>query len=167
GGTILQSAKIELVLWGFGDVKIATAIFFDIGVYLVVIGLILDILRSLGAEIDRHGEIEGMEEQDYELCPSDDARREDTDAEQARSFDHPGTAATPGAPLADHAAPAGTTAAASRASSVGREGSAIGVVTGAAPQTPEFDVDPATGLRTIASDPTKMSTTLVDGEEQA
>lgn len=70
GGTILQSAKIELVLWGFGDVKIATAIFFDIGVYLVVIGLILDILRSLGAEIDRHGEIEGMEEQDYELRPT-------------------------------------------------------------------------------------------------
>ncbi|AZR01476.1 Na+/H+ antiporter subunit A [Trueperella pyogenes] len=167
GGTILQSAKIELVLWGFGDVKIATAIFFDIGVYLVVIGLILDILRSLGAEIDRHGEIEGMEEQDYELRPSDDARREDTDAEQARSFDHPGTAATPGAPLADHAAPAGTTAAAGRAGSVGREGSATGVVTGAAPQTPEFDVDPATGLRTIASDPTTMSTTLVDGEEQA
>lgn len=41
------------------------------------------------------------------------------------------------------------------------------MVTGAAPQTPEFDVDPATGLRTIASDPTTMSTTLVDGEEQA
>ena len=27
--------------------------FFDIGVYLIVVGLVLDILRSLGAEIDR------------------------------------------------------------------------------------------------------------------
>jgi multicomponent Na+:H+ antiporter subunit A len=26
---------------------------FDIGVYLVVIGLVLDVLRSLGAEVDR------------------------------------------------------------------------------------------------------------------
>ena len=27
--------------------------FFDIGVYLVVVGLVLDVLRSLGAEVDR------------------------------------------------------------------------------------------------------------------
>ena len=37
----------------FGDVKLVTALFFDIGVYLVVVGLVLDILRSLGAELDR------------------------------------------------------------------------------------------------------------------
>jgi multicomponent Na+:H+ antiporter subunit A len=30
-----------------------TSLFFDIGVYLVVVGLVLDILRSLGAELDR------------------------------------------------------------------------------------------------------------------
>jgi multicomponent Na+:H+ antiporter subunit A len=29
-----------------------TSLFFDIGVYLVVIGLVLDILRSLGAGLD-------------------------------------------------------------------------------------------------------------------
>ena len=28
-------------------------LFFDLGVYLVVVGLVLDILRSLGSEIDR------------------------------------------------------------------------------------------------------------------
>ena len=36
-----------------GDVELVTSLFFDIGVYLVVVGLVLDILRSLGAELDR------------------------------------------------------------------------------------------------------------------
>jgi len=39
-----------------GDVHLATSLFFDIGVYLVVIGVLLDVLRSLGAEVDRQGE---------------------------------------------------------------------------------------------------------------
>ncbi|MFP7696764.1 Na+/H+ antiporter subunit A [Trueperella sp. LYQ143] len=86
GGTILQSAKIDFVLPGFGHVHLATAIFFDIGVYLVVIGLILDILRSLGAEIDRHGEIEGLKVKEYQLSPAQDSRRDDTDAEVSRSM---------------------------------------------------------------------------------
>ena len=33
-----------------------TSVLFDIGVYLVVVGLVLDVLRSLGAEIDRQHE---------------------------------------------------------------------------------------------------------------
>ena len=33
-----------------------TSLFFDVGVYLVVVGLVLDILRSLGAEVDRQEE---------------------------------------------------------------------------------------------------------------
>jgi multicomponent Na+:H+ antiporter subunit A len=36
-----------------GDVKLVTSLFFDIGVYLIVVGLVLDVLRSLGAELDR------------------------------------------------------------------------------------------------------------------
>ena len=36
-----------------GDVHLVTSLFFDIGVYLVVVGLVLDMLRSLGAELDR------------------------------------------------------------------------------------------------------------------
>ena len=31
-----------------------TSVFFDIGVYLVVIGVMLDLARSLGAGIDQH-----------------------------------------------------------------------------------------------------------------
>ncbi|NCD18840.1 MAG: Na+/H+ antiporter subunit A [Actinobacteria bacterium] len=60
GGQALQTAVFEFVLPVWGDVKIATALIFDIGVYVLVLGLVLDVLRSLGAEIDRHGEIEGV-----------------------------------------------------------------------------------------------------------
>ena len=33
-------------------VKLVTALFFDLGVYLIVVGLVLDVLRSLGARVD-------------------------------------------------------------------------------------------------------------------
>ncbi|WP_427172796.1 Na+/H+ antiporter subunit A [Arthrobacter sp. 92] len=56
GGQVFQSAVIELWLPVFGDVKFVTSTIFDIGVYIVVIGLVLDVLRSLGAEIDEHFE---------------------------------------------------------------------------------------------------------------
>ena len=39
-----------------GYVSFGTSTIFDIGVYFVVVGLLLDILRSLGAEVDRHQE---------------------------------------------------------------------------------------------------------------
>ena len=38
-----------------GDLKFVTSSIFDIGVYLIVIGLVLDVLRSMGAELDRQG----------------------------------------------------------------------------------------------------------------
>ena len=40
----------------FGEVKLVTALFFDAGVYLIVVGLVLDILRSLGARLDLDAE---------------------------------------------------------------------------------------------------------------
>ena len=56
GGQVFQSAIVELWLPVFGDVKFVTSTIFDIGVYIVVVGLALDVLRSLGAEIDEHFE---------------------------------------------------------------------------------------------------------------
>lgn len=56
GGQVFQSAIIELWLPVFGDIKFVTSTIFDIGVYTVVIGLVLDVLRTLGAEIDEHFE---------------------------------------------------------------------------------------------------------------
>ncbi len=52
GAPALSSAVISLHLPLLGTVKLVTALFFDLGVYLIVVGLVLDVLRSLGARID-------------------------------------------------------------------------------------------------------------------
>jgi multicomponent Na+:H+ antiporter subunit A len=54
GGEVFQTAIIQFWLPVFGDIKFVTSTIFDIGVYIVVVGLVLDVLRSLGAEIDEH-----------------------------------------------------------------------------------------------------------------
>ncbi|MDE0547584.1 Na+/H+ antiporter subunit A [Microbacterium sp. C7(2022)] len=53
GAAPLTSAFVETTIPVFGHVEFVTSTIFDIGVYLVVIGLVLDVLRSLGAEVDR------------------------------------------------------------------------------------------------------------------
>ncbi|MBD7979764.1 Na+/H+ antiporter subunit A [Oerskovia merdavium] len=62
GGSVLQSVAIDLTLPLVGTIHLVTSLFFDIGVFLVVVGLVLDILRTLGAEIDRHGEAAARED---------------------------------------------------------------------------------------------------------
>ena len=52
GAPVLSSAVLYLDIPVLGDIKLVTALFFDIGVYLIVVGLVLDILRSLGARVD-------------------------------------------------------------------------------------------------------------------
>ena len=54
GGAVLQSAIVDLHLPPLGDLHVVTSMFFDVGVYLVVVGLLLDLLRSLGSGVDRH-----------------------------------------------------------------------------------------------------------------
>ncbi|TYD00324.1 Na+/H+ antiporter subunit A [Arthrobacter echini] len=56
GGAVLESYILEFRLPLAGDVKFVTSTFFDIGVYLIVVGLVLDVLRSLGSEIDARTE---------------------------------------------------------------------------------------------------------------
>ncbi|MFI8971925.1 Na+/H+ antiporter subunit A [Nocardia asteroides] len=53
GAPPLSSAIIEVTLPVLGHIKLVTAMFFDLGVYLVVVGLVLDVLRSLGARLDK------------------------------------------------------------------------------------------------------------------
>ena len=53
GGHVLQSWTFDVPVPLVGDVHLVTSILFDIGVYLVVIGFILDVLRSLGAALDK------------------------------------------------------------------------------------------------------------------
>jgi multicomponent Na+:H+ antiporter subunit A len=60
GGAVLQSWTFDIPAPLIGEIHIVTSMFFDIGVYLVVIGLMLDILRSLGSSLDyRIAEQEG------------------------------------------------------------------------------------------------------------
>ncbi|MFY1597892.1 Na+/H+ antiporter subunit A [Micromonospora sp. WMMD737] len=61
GGEFLQSALLDLHLPVLGHVHFVTSVFFDVGVYLIVVGLVLDILRSLGAEMDRQQETDQRE----------------------------------------------------------------------------------------------------------
>ncbi|MFS0894847.1 Na+/H+ antiporter subunit A [Microbacterium sp. 179-I 3D3 NHS] len=53
----LTSSFWEWEIPGIGHVEVVTSTIFDVGVYLVVIGLVLDVLRSLGAEVDRQSAI--------------------------------------------------------------------------------------------------------------
>lgn len=52
GAPALSSATLEVTLPLIGHIKLVTALFFDLGVYLIVVGLVLDVLRSLGARLD-------------------------------------------------------------------------------------------------------------------
>jgi multicomponent Na+:H+ antiporter subunit A len=67
GGEVLQTAILETTLPVLGHVKLVTSLFFDTGVYLIVVGLVLDVLRSLGAELDRQED----EDDPIELTPGE------------------------------------------------------------------------------------------------
>lgn len=56
GAPPLTSTFFEAELEWLGHVEFVTSTIFDFGVYLVVIGLVLDVLRSLGAEVDRQAQ---------------------------------------------------------------------------------------------------------------
>lgn len=53
GGSVLQSAVVDLHVPLLGDLHLVSSAIFDVGVYLVVVGLVLDLLRALGSHVDR------------------------------------------------------------------------------------------------------------------
>ena len=53
GGAFLESAFRTFDLPLLGEVKVTSPLAFDIGVYLVVVGLVLVLLRTLGAEAEK------------------------------------------------------------------------------------------------------------------
>lgn len=71
GHNVLQSFAISFDAGPFGHVKLVTSLFFDIGVYLVVVGLVLDVLRSFGSELDRQGERSGTHAPDLAFDADD------------------------------------------------------------------------------------------------
>ncbi|WP_350269910.1 Na+/H+ antiporter subunit A [Brevibacterium sp. CBA3109] len=60
GDTVFKSVYLEGDVPVLGHLSFGTSTLFDIGVYLIVVGLMLDILRSLGAEVDLHQERDEM-----------------------------------------------------------------------------------------------------------
>ncbi|MFD4029924.1 Na+/H+ antiporter subunit A [Streptomyces sp. NPDC058637] len=52
-GTVLHAWTYHGWLPVFGEYHLATPVLFDFGVYLLVLGVVLDIVRALGAKIDR------------------------------------------------------------------------------------------------------------------
>jgi multicomponent Na+:H+ antiporter subunit A len=50
GGAFLTSAEFQLHPPLLGTVKVSSALAFDVGVYLVVVGLVLGVLRAVGGE---------------------------------------------------------------------------------------------------------------------
>jgi len=62
GGEFLQSTILEADVPLLGHVKVVTVLVFDAGVYLVVVGMVLAVLRGLGAEISRRARTPGRVE---------------------------------------------------------------------------------------------------------
>ncbi|MET0419056.1 MAG: hydrogen gas-evolving membrane-bound hydrogenase subunit E, partial [Actinoplanes sp.] len=62
GGQVLQSALLDFHLPLLGHIHLATSAFFDVGVYLIVVALVLEILRSLGGELDRQHDMQTLDE---------------------------------------------------------------------------------------------------------
>jgi multicomponent Na+:H+ antiporter subunit A len=54
GDSVLAPGHFTVHLPVTGELTVYSSLLFDIGVYVLVIGLVLDILRSFGAELDRH-----------------------------------------------------------------------------------------------------------------
>jgi multicomponent Na+:H+ antiporter subunit A len=52
GAPVLSSAVFAFDVPVLGQVKFVSSLFFDLGVYLIIVGLVLDVLRSLGARLD-------------------------------------------------------------------------------------------------------------------
>lgn len=53
GDPVLSTTKLALDLPLLGHVETQSSLFFDVGVYLLILGVVLDLLRALGAGIER------------------------------------------------------------------------------------------------------------------
>jgi multicomponent Na+:H+ antiporter subunit B len=53
GAPVLSSAKLTVPVPPLGELSVVTSLFLDVGVYLLIVGVVLDLLRSLGSAIER------------------------------------------------------------------------------------------------------------------
>ena len=50
---MLSSAKLTVPVPPLGELDLVTSLFLDVGVYLLIVGVVLDLLRALGSGIER------------------------------------------------------------------------------------------------------------------
>lgn len=62
GAAVLESATVEGTLPVIGHIKLVTSVFFDVGIYVLVLGLVLSALRALGVQVEREEYEEESEE---------------------------------------------------------------------------------------------------------
>ena len=53
GAPVLSSAKLTVPIPLLGELGVVTSLFLDVGVYLLIVGVVLDLLRTLGSGIER------------------------------------------------------------------------------------------------------------------
>ena len=53
GAAVLTSFKLAVPVPLLGKLEIVTSLFLDVGVYLLIVGVVLDLLRALGSGIER------------------------------------------------------------------------------------------------------------------
>lgn len=53
GAPVLSSAKFTVPVPPLGELEVVTSLFLDVGVYLLIVGVVLDLLRALGSGIER------------------------------------------------------------------------------------------------------------------
>ncbi|MEH3077901.1 MAG: Na+/H+ antiporter subunit A [Quadrisphaera sp.] len=95
GGQATQTADTYLHVPLLGEVHLVSSLAFDVGVYLVVVGTVLDVLRSLGAGID-------AQQEEIEADPAAVHDQEDGDDDGEPGPDEmpgPGTEADGAAPV--------------------------------------------------------------------
>ena len=56
GRSVLQSVPVDIPLGALGELHFTTAMILDIGVYVLVLGLVIYLVSALGAEIDYQSE---------------------------------------------------------------------------------------------------------------
>lgn len=59
GRPVLASTKLVVPVPLLGDVGLVSSLLLDVGVYLLIIGVVLDLLRTLGSAIERDAEAAG------------------------------------------------------------------------------------------------------------
>jgi multicomponent Na+:H+ antiporter subunit B len=53
GAPVLSTTKLAVALPLLGRAELQTSVFLDVGVYVLIIGVVLDLLRALGTGIER------------------------------------------------------------------------------------------------------------------